>query len=416
VFFDEHGAPRHDAGFDAVIGNPPWAAARELTAFSRESGCYALQGHGHANLYQLFAERMLQLAAPDGRLGMLMPSGLLTDHGCGPLRQHLFERCTVDAIIGFDNRDALFPIHRGVRFSLVTAATGGSTAELQSRPAVTAAAVLDDVPEVGAVPGSVRVPLTLVRRFSGNSLAVPELPGERDRAILARILAAAPHLGGGDGWQARFGRELNATDDRGYFGASGLPVLEGKLIDAFTVHVEKAAQFIDAGVARGLLGRRAQLDRPRLGYRDVAASTNRMTLIAALIPPGTVTTHTIFCMREPRGEALHWFLCGIFNSFVANYVVRLRGATHVSAAVIHQLPVPMPARESEGFARIVRLSRAAAAKPDEARIRAELQARVAQLYQLEEDELRWVLTTFPLVPDEERRETMSAFRRVRDEL
>ena len=119
MFFDDRRrAARATAGFDAVIGNPPWAAARELTAFSRESGCYTLQGHGHANLYQLFAERMLQLAAPGGRVGMLMPSGLLTDHGCAPLRRHLFERCTVDAVIGFDNRDALFPIHRGVRFSL----------------------------------------------------------------------------------------------------------------------------------------------------------------------------------------------------------------------------------------------------------------------------------------------------------
>ena len=122
-----------------MIGNPPWAAAREITAFSRESGCYSLQGHGHANLYQLFAERMLQLAAPGGRVGMLMPAGLLTDHGCAPLRRHLFERCTVDAIVGFDNRDALFPIHRGVRFSLVTASTTGSTSELQTRAGVRAA-------------------------------------------------------------------------------------------------------------------------------------------------------------------------------------------------------------------------------------------------------------------------------------
>ncbi len=83
VFFDEQGEPRADPGFDAVVGNPPWAAARELTAFSRESGRYGLQGNGHANLYQLFVERMLQLAAPGGRVGMLVPSGLLTDHGCG---------------------------------------------------------------------------------------------------------------------------------------------------------------------------------------------------------------------------------------------------------------------------------------------------------------------------------------------
>ena len=154
VYFDERGASLDAAGFHAVIGNPPWTAASDLTRFSRESGCYRLQSGGHANLYQVFAERMLGLAAPGGRVGMLMPSGLLADHGCAALRRHLFERCSVDAIIGFDNRDALFPIHRGVRFSLLTASIGGSTAELQYRAGLTRAADLDEVPDLGKVPGA----------------------------------------------------------------------------------------------------------------------------------------------------------------------------------------------------------------------------------------------------------------------
>ena len=416
VFFDERGEPRDHAGFDAVVGNPPWAAARELTAFSRESGCYTLQGQGHANLYQLFAERMLQLAAPAGRVGMLMPSGLLSDHGCAPLRQHLLERCTVDAVIGFDNRDALFPIHRGVRFSLLTASNGGATGDLQARTGLRSADVLDDVPDQGAVPGSVRIPLTLVRRFSGSGLAIPELPQPRDREILARVLSAAPHLGSAEGWQARFGRELNATDDQEHFGPAGMPVLEGKLVDAFAARVEDARQFVDPLVARRLLGGRSRVGRPRLGYREVAASTNRMTLIAAIIPAACVTTHTIFCMREPATESLHWFLCGVFNSFVANYLVRLRGGTHVPASVIHQLPVPAPARDSETFTAIVRLSRAAAAGPRDATPRAELQARVTRAYGLDEPDFVHVLATFPLVPEDERNAALHAFRRVRDGL
>ena len=416
AYFDKRGEPLDEPGFDAVVGNPPWAAARELTTFSRESGCYALQGGGHANLYQLFAERMLQLAAPGGRVGMLMPSGLLGDHGCAALRQHLFGRCTVDAVIGFDNRDALFPIHRGVRFSLLTVSMGGSTTQLQCRAGIRSAALLDEVPDEGGVPGSVRVPLTLVRRFSGPSLAVPELPQERDRVILARIMAAAPPLGSDEGWQARFGRELNATDDREHFGPVGMPILEGKLVDAFAVRVEEAKQFIDPAAARTLLGRRAQLDRARLGYRDVAASTNRMTLIAALIPAGTVTTHTIFCMREPSDEALHWYLCGVFNSFVANYLVRLRGGTHVPTAVIHQLPVPVAARDSAAFTTIVRLSRAAAADPRDDNTRAGLDACVARAYGLDHDDLVHVLATFPLVPEDARHGVLAAFRRVRDGL
>jgi hypothetical protein len=416
VFFTHRGEPRGRPGFDAVIGNPPWAAARELTAFSRESGCYTLQGRGHPNLYQLFAERMLQLTAPGGRVGMLMPSGLLSDHGCALLRQHLFDRCTVDAIVGFDNRDALFPIHRGVRFALVTASAGGSTADLQSRAGVRSAAVLDDIPEEGTVPGGVRVPLALVRRFSGAALAVPELPHARDREILARVLSTAPHLGSADGWNARFGRELNATDDREHFVAAGAPVLEGKLLDAFAVRAAEAAQFIDPAVARRLLGHRSRFDRPRLGYREVAAATNRTTLIAAIVPAGAVTTHTIFCMRAPYEEPLHWFLCGVFNSFVANYLVRLRGGTHVPAAVIHQLPVPVPARHSEAFAQIVRLSRAASADPKDAGIRAALHARVAHAYELQDEEFSWVLSTFPLVPEHERNAALTAFRRDRNEI
>jgi hypothetical protein len=165
-----------------------------------------------------------------------------------------------------------------------------------------------------------------------------------------------------------------------------------------------------------LLGHRAGFDRPRLGYREVAASTNRTTLIAAMIPAGAVTTHTIFCMREPRDEPLHWFLCGIFNSFIANYLVRLRGGTHVPATVIHQLPVPVPSRDSDAFTAIVRLSRAAAAAPGNSAVRAELQARVTQTYELQEDDLRWVLTTFPLVAAAERDAALTAFRRVGNEL
>ncbi|HVD92351.1 MAG TPA: Eco57I restriction-modification methylase domain-containing protein, partial [Vicinamibacterales bacterium] len=415
AFFDERGEPRVDAGFDAVIGNPPWAAAAgDLTKFSRESGCYRLQGEGHANLYQVFAERMLLLAAPRGRVGMLMPSGLLGDQGCAHLRRHLFDRWTIDASIGFDNGDAIFPIHRGMRFSLLTATSGGSTTELRFRTGVRSAAVLDDVPDQGDVPDSIRVPLTLVRRFGGPALAVPELRHERDRAILAQVVAAAPALGSEDGWSARFGRELNATDDRRHFGSSGLPVLEGKLIDPFVARARDATHFVDRAVAARLLKHRARIDAPRLGYREVASSTNRLTLIAAIVPAGVVTTHTIFCMREPEDEDVHWFLCGVFNSYVANYLVRLRGGMHVPAAVIHQLPVPRP---SAGLSfTIAALSREAAAHPSNAGARAELQARVTRAYGLDEHDLIHVLSTFPIVPGIDRAAALGAFRAIRDGL
>ena len=57
-----------------------------------------------------------------------------------------------------------------------------------------------------------------------------------------------------------------------------------------------------------------------------------------------MTTHTVFCVKETLDEEAQQFLCGILNSYVANYLVRMRVGTHVSAAIVARLPVPRPDR------------------------------------------------------------------------
>jgi len=122
-----------------------------------------------------------------------------------------------------------------------------------------------------------------------------------------------------------------------------------------------------------------------------------------LIPARVVTTHTIFCLREALDAERQWFLCGVFNSFVANYCVRLRRGTHVPAVVIQQLPMPLP--QGAGLARIAGLARAVAAESPPAAA-AELQAEVARLYGLTRDEFAHVLSTFPLIDAAEREAAM----------
>src|SRR5207248_3056048 len=116
--------------------------------------------------------------------------------------------------------------------------------------------------------------------------------------ILDRISARTPRLGARDGWAVEFGRELNATDDRDAFvpmarTLSRRPVLEGKQIEPFRVHLDRCRYAIrrDAARAHGVPYRR------RLAYRDVASATNRLTLIAAIVPAVAVTTHTLFVLR-----------------------------------------------------------------------------------------------------------------------
>jgi N-6 DNA Methylase/Eco57I restriction-modification methylase len=430
VFYGPDGGPAESGGFDAVLGNPPWEmlrgdrgsgetrrhgadAARRLTEFARGSGVYRLQSSGHANLFQLFLERALSLVRRGGRLGIVLPSGFATDHGCAGLRRHVLDATTVDAFVSIENREGVFPIHRGLRFLLVCATAGGATAALPLHGGITSAEALDRLPEIGLDPGSIVVQRSLVERFTGPQLAIPDLRRAIDVEIVAKVATGAPALGPADGWNLRFGRELNATDDRPHFvgGPRGLPVIEGKHIQPFAVDTAAARLRIPRSIARRLLGADRPFERARLAYRDVAASTNRLTLIAAIVPEGVVTTHTLFCLKDPLDEASQLYLCGVFNSYVANYLVRLRVSTHVTTAIIDRLPVPKPARDSAEFQRIVALASALTRDPTDAPSAAALQATVARLYGLTEAEFRHVLTTFPLIGAGVREEAMQAFGR-----
>ena len=124
----------------------------------------------------------------------------------------------------------------------------------------------------------------------------------------------------------------------------------------------------------------------------------------------------MFCLRSPLSRTAQHFLCALLNSFVVNYLVRLRVATHVTTAIVERLPIPMlgevpDAMEMVGIGEaLVRL------KADTTRQTtafARLNALVADLYQLSEDEFAHVLGTFPLVAIDEREAALREFQKRR---
>jgi hypothetical protein len=273
---------------------------------------------------------------------------------------------------------------------------------------------LDGVPDEGLPRESVVLSRALLERMSGGTLAVPELRTDQDVAIVSDLTFRWPALGDPEGWHVRFGRELNATDDRAHFvearaaGPRGLPVIEGKHLSPFSVDVGASTRHISGADAARLLRDRA-FERRRLAYRDVAAATNQLSLIAALVPAGVVTTHTLFCLKDPLDEESQHFLCGVLNSFVANYLIRPRISTHVGAGVIDRLPMPRPPRGSTIFRRLAAGAAALADSPSETSA-ALVQAMAARLYGVTEDQFSRVLATFPLVSGRAKEAATRAFR------
>ena len=112
-------------------------------------------------------------------------------------------------------------------------------------------------------------------------------------------------------------------------GRAGLPVLEGKHIEPFRVHADRSTLRISEHNASRLLDAATTFSRTRLAYRDVASSTNRLSLIAAVLPAGVVTTHSLFCLKTMLSSDTQAFLCAMLNSYVANYLVRQVMTTHL---------------------------------------------------------------------------------------
>ena len=434
VFLDEAGSPRLDAGFDAIIGNPPWemmradsgttadrsmqrTGTRQMTAFLQASRQYRLQGKGHINHYQLFVERVLRLLAPGGRFGLLVPSGLETDAGSAHLRRALFDSTTIDTWAAFDNRHAIFPIHRSLQFLAVAGTRGGDTALLPMTRGLSDPQGLGRWPDLPGPPNRIDATdtspemLTVHRHFldawDPETCAVPALASPIDLAIASQALRHPP-LASPEGWHVRFGRELNASDDADIMRPSTpgpqadlhtLRVVDGRHVRPFRLEHDRAARVADRAAVQQRLGIGPGPDAVRVGYRDVSSRTNRVTLIAARLPPGVVSTHTVFCSRRPLTDEDAWCLVGLMNSLVVNYLVRLQVGVHVPAGLMARLPVPRPPDDLRAtlatWARALGEVADAETMPD---TYADLNAAVADLYGLTTPEFHHVLSGFPLIP------------------
>lgn len=428
VFLGPTGHRRMGAGFDAVLGNPPWdvlradagdaadrrASRRSSVAarrFFRDAGLYRLQGSGHANRYQQFVERALHLLRPGGRLGLILPSGFATDTGSGPLRRAVFDEVTIDRCLGFDNRRGIFPIHRDVRFLLVTGTHGGSTDQLTGAFGWDSPERLDQLPDhVRDDPPaarSVALSRTVLAAWDPDGLSVPLIADPADLDLLAHARGAAAPLADPSGWNVRFGRELNASDDKPHFVRRPsppatdrwLPIIEGKHIEPFRVRAAMSRLVIARDTAATLIEPARSFERHRVAYRDVASATNRLTLIAAILAPGCLSTHTLFCLKSPLARADQYALVGLLNSLPVNYLVRLHVTTHVTTAVMARLPVPRPAPASPAHRLLAtlakRLERQALNDVDSY---ARLNALVAHLYRLSSAQYAHIVSTFPLLP------------------
>ena len=402
------------------------------------------------NLYKLFLEQSFNLLREGGRCGIITSGGIHTDLGTKQLREMLFSQCVLDTLFGLSNERFIFEnVHHAQKFCLVVFEKGGKTTSfrvafrINPREAV-AATELDEFLNSDA--NHLRIPVDLVRRLSPDSLSIMEFKSKVDIAIAEKALKF-PLLGEkiDDSWNVQLIREFDMTNDSALFKTSPangrLPLYEGKMIWHFDHRFAQERYWVDEKQGRKALvgkdedsGQMLDYQRYRCGIRAVASNTNERSLISSVIPAGAFCGNSVLTTVTGLIEDVQtMFLVAVLNSLVVDSLLRLKVTTNINMFFLYQLPIPRLTKGDQTFKQIVlRAARlicttpefdtmaksvgmtgykAGATDPTErARLRAELDALVAHLYGLTEEEFSHVLATFPLIHQSVKDDALAAYK------
>lgn len=407
------------------------------------------------NLYKLFVEQCMNLLRDGGRCGIITPGGVYTDLGTKQLRDVLLSQNTVGTLYGLSNEKFIFEgVHHAQKFCILSFMKGGETKSIEAAFRINPreAVRVEQLDRFFHEPNEhVRITTDLIRRLSPDSLSVMEFKSALDVQIAEKMLQF-PLLGDeiAENWNVKFYGEFHMTNASQLFrdspGKGRLPLYEGKMIWHFDHQLAEPRYWINEKEGRSALlgktpdtGQQLNYQQYRLGFRDVASSTNERSAIAAIVPcnmfvGNTLPVHVPSAPSAPSlAESL--FLTAAFDSFVFDWLIRKRITNHLNFFYVYQMPVPrLTSHDSEFLSIVHRAARLTCTTPEfddlakqvgikshkhgetdatkRAALRAELDGLIAHLYGLTEAELAHVLSTFPLVPDPVKIATQNAYRDV----
>jgi hypothetical protein len=386
-------APGGKGGFDATIGNPPWDIVKpnsqeffsaylsgfrslkkqaankeskqlmeknsaiqdkwdnyctsfsEQSAYFREQDAFKALGKGDINTFKLFLEQFFTLLNPGGHEGIVVPSGLYTDKGCQPLRELFFEKSRIDCLYCFENKKAIFNIHRSFKFVLFCIEKGQQTTEFKC------AFMRHDPAKLPAIDRkALSLGVDQIYKFSPETFSVMEFNDQRDIDITKKIYGDLPLLGEKieDTWNVKFRRELDMTNDSHLFKTepTSWPLYEGKMIWHFDSFFDEPRYWLDYDEAVEKLGDAAlEIKKYRVGFRSIARNTDSRTLISTIIPKmahgNSFPTITPYSQTNNGPNIIEaTFINSILSSFTIDYLLRQKVSANINFFYIDSLPVP----------------------------------------------------------------------------
>ena len=368
-----------------------WAKRRqEREGYSDPAHPFRLIGTGKQNLYKLFCELFWNLLRIEGRIGVILPTGLYSDFGTKDLRATLLDEGRIDLLYAFQNEKRVFSAaHHWYKQVSLIATKGSRTSAFRVRFRMG----VGDSPEAHEIPDdilrhdSVAMVITPddVRLNSPETLCLVELTNKADSDIFRTIYSHSIRIGDHvPGWQITYAQEFNTTSDsklfppvkqweaKGYkpdyygrwIGPEGdlaLPVYQGSMIHQFDPMYKAYTQ--DRASADGwavipcdskefrprclmsasVFSSQSPIHSfPRIVYRRISNNTNARTFICSYGSRIPCSDSVFVLMPSNPSLKNHLPVVASLNSLSFDFVVRQRlSGTNLSWFVIQECPIPI---------------------------------------------------------------------------
>lgn len=346
--------------------------------FADKEHPFRYQGSADLNLYKMFLEYSYVNLKTMGRLGMIVPSGIYSDKGTQVLRNLFINRSKWEWLYSFENKEAIFNIHRSYKFNPIIVQKDGETNSVKTSFMQHAISNWEEEKNV------LSYRKEQIKKFSPYNLALLELKSEKDARIIEKIYDNSVLLGSKNsgGWNLEYSTEFHMTNDSKFFikrqkleeqgyhpdeygrwvnddGGIAYPLYQGVMIWHFDFNF---AKYISGSGNRAVWESVSWLDKTiypqffidqecysnwptlnrdlKLVFRDVSGSTNQRTAVSSLLygsPCGNVLG---VLTNEKLTTSEYLLLCSTFNSLVFDYVVRNKMVgSHLSLFFIEETPL-----------------------------------------------------------------------------
>ncbi|MEJ7764439.1 MAG: hypothetical protein WKF86_02990 [Acidimicrobiales bacterium] len=318
---------RPNAGFDAVIGNPPWnevtierlafyglywprlrslgesqrnreiaelivqrpaleaqlqslqSTAEVERGFFRQSPDYPSMP-GDPDLYKFFCRRYEAVLRNEGRLGVVLPRSAFSTLGSGAFRAWLFGQTTTDRLDILENKGS-WAFDAEPRYTVALVAAERRSPEEGHRVRVAGVArSAKDWEQQAASPGLAYAPEAF-----GPGWTVPLLRNQAEADVLAKVRHGTAFPFGGGTWRCFPVAELHETNDKALWDGkrSGRPLWKGESFDQYDPAGAEARWCPDTGALKA----KRRKPNPGMGsvLGDVPKAERRTAVLGELDRP-----------------------------------------------------------------------------------------------------------------------------------